>query len=212
MDRHTVLLRGLRQLARLDPDHARARNNIGFSAHWSEAGHRLAQLSALTPRQAVLAARICVTHHSQLPDEVVEAARAVLAEAESGASTGGGVRVDAGGRLVLGFPYDRDAVDIIKSIPPNLRQWHSWSGVWTLEPDPRSARAARTVVTMLSLPVTPEAEAWIAELEAMPVPPAWSVCREGGSLLVATDDRSVSEALGLRSLGRWRSPWRLLRG
>jgi len=205
MDRHVALIRGLRQLARLDPDHARARNNIGFSAQWSEAGHRLAQLDALTPRQAVLAARICLTHHRQLPDEVVEAARAVLAEAKTNGESRDCARVDvdADGQLVLAFPYHPDAVDTLKSIPARLR---TWSGIaWHLAPDPRSARAARRVVEMLSLPVTPEAEAWIAELEAMPVPPTWSVWRKGGSLLVATDDRSVSETLGLRSMGRWDS-------
>jgi SWI/SNF-related matrix-associated actin-dependent regulator 1 of chromatin subfamily A len=203
MDRHAVLLRGLRQLACLDPDHARSRNHVGFSAQWSEAGHRLAQLGALTPRQAVLAARICVTHRRQLPDEVVEAARAVLAETESGPGAGGGVRVDADGRLVLEFDYDPDAVAVVKSIPPRLRTWDASSRTWALEPDPRCARAARRVVEALELDTTPEAEAWIAELETMPVPPAWCVRGDGDSLLVATDDRSVSDTLGLSSLGRW---------
>lgn len=69
---------GLQLLAGLDPDRARARNELGFDKYDSALGHRLASLQSLSPRQAALGAALLRKYRRQLPDDVVRHVEAVL--------------------------------------------------------------------------------------------------------------------------------------
>ena len=72
--------RGLAILAGSDIDHARELNGIGFSKMDVAIGHSLASQSILTPKQAVLGAKLCTKYRRQLPGDIVEAARLALAD------------------------------------------------------------------------------------------------------------------------------------
>ena len=56
----------LRFLALMDQDHASDQNGIGFNGGDSGFGHRLAELTALTPRQALAGIRMVKKYHRQL--------------------------------------------------------------------------------------------------------------------------------------------------
>jgi hypothetical protein len=73
-DRIGAIMEGLRIVSGMDGDRARQRNGIGFSGADTFIGNRLAQLSSLTPKQAVLGAKLVNKYRRQLPDAVVERA------------------------------------------------------------------------------------------------------------------------------------------
>ncbi len=75
-ERIGAILRGLQLLTAMDSDHARDLNGMGFSKADSFIGQRLAGLSYMTPKQAVLGAKLVNRYRKQLPAEVTEAARA----------------------------------------------------------------------------------------------------------------------------------------
>ena len=70
-----VILHGLRILARLDPDHADHRNDVGFSASDSRRGHELAALPSLSNEEATQGLDLVTRYWRQLPPDVVAAAR-----------------------------------------------------------------------------------------------------------------------------------------
>ena len=61
---------GLQALAAMDPDHAQSINNWGFNKIDAYIGHELAARNSLTPKQAVLGAKILVKYHRQVGQEV----------------------------------------------------------------------------------------------------------------------------------------------
>lgn len=65
---------GLRRVAGMDPDRARALNGVGFNRLDGVIGHRLAECGALTPLQAALGQRLLRKYHRQLPAELLAAA------------------------------------------------------------------------------------------------------------------------------------------
>lgn len=70
---------GLRCIAGMDTDYARSRNDVGFSKIDVRIGHDLAARDYLTPKQAVLAARLCRKYRRQLGShESVETAHAII--------------------------------------------------------------------------------------------------------------------------------------
>lgn len=71
---------GLAELAAMDEDHASKENGVGFSKADSALGHRLASLRLLSPKQAVLGAKLVNRYRRQIGADIV--ARA-LAEAQS---------------------------------------------------------------------------------------------------------------------------------
>lgn len=62
----------LRMLAAMDTDHARDENGMGFNKADTMIGHSLAQRGSLTPKQAVLAAKLANKYRRQLPAELLE--------------------------------------------------------------------------------------------------------------------------------------------
>lgn len=70
-----AILECLRILARLDPDHADHRNDVGFSAADSRRGHQLAALPALLADDAIEGLDLVLRHWRQLPADLVAAAR-----------------------------------------------------------------------------------------------------------------------------------------
>jgi len=69
-----AILEGLRQLTAMDGDRASSLNGMGFSKSDTFIGQRLSQLPHLTPKQAVLGAKLVNRYRKQLPPELVEAA------------------------------------------------------------------------------------------------------------------------------------------
>lgn len=63
-----IALQCLRFISSLDLDYARGKNTVGWSKLDSRIGHSLAERNWLSPKQVVLAVRICNTHRRQLPD------------------------------------------------------------------------------------------------------------------------------------------------
>ena len=65
---------GLRILAGMDLDGARVRNDAGFNKVDTGVGRALAQMEALTARQAVLGRRLCRRYRRQLPADLLAVA------------------------------------------------------------------------------------------------------------------------------------------
>lgn len=65
-----VVMQGLRIVASMDADHARGINMVGFSKIDVEIGHSLAERNWLSPKQIVLAYKLCNKYRGQLPDSV----------------------------------------------------------------------------------------------------------------------------------------------
>lgn len=66
---------GLRMLAEMDEDHASELNGYGYSKMDCMIGHSLAKARQLSPRQAVLGAKLVRRYRRQLPAELVERAK-----------------------------------------------------------------------------------------------------------------------------------------
>lgn len=75
-ERIGAILSGLRILTAMDSDHARSLNGMGFSKADSFIGQRLAGLGYMTPKQAVLGAKLVNRYRKQLPAEITEGAKA----------------------------------------------------------------------------------------------------------------------------------------
>lgn len=69
-----AIMEGLRIVSGMDGDRARQRNGIGFSGADTFIGNRLAQLSSLTPKQAVLGAKLVNKYRRQIPEAIVDQA------------------------------------------------------------------------------------------------------------------------------------------
>lgn len=65
---------GLKMLAGMDADHARFRNDMGFSQVDGRIGHSLAHALWLSPKQAVIGRRLVRKYRRQLPEELVATA------------------------------------------------------------------------------------------------------------------------------------------
>jgi SNF2 family DNA or RNA helicase len=62
----------IRILAGMDEDFAQERNGVGFNGVDTGFGHSLAEMAALTPRQASAGKRMIRKYHRQLPDDIIE--------------------------------------------------------------------------------------------------------------------------------------------
>jgi hypothetical protein len=60
---------GVRRIAAMDYDYARTQNGVGFSKIDCEVGHSLASCPTLTPKQGVLAQKLCRKYRRQLGQE-----------------------------------------------------------------------------------------------------------------------------------------------
>lgn len=60
----------LRIIATMDWDHARERNEVGFSRYDNIAGHELAARATWTPKQAIFATRLARKYRRQLPEHL----------------------------------------------------------------------------------------------------------------------------------------------
>ena len=67
-----ALHRGLQILAGMDEDFAREQNGMGFGRFDVRIGHDLATRAFLTPKQEVLAAKLCRKYRRQLPADIVD--------------------------------------------------------------------------------------------------------------------------------------------
>ena len=74
-----AIYRGLQILAGYDEDFARDLNGVGFSKIDAAIGHSLANMVRLTPRQAVLGAKLVSKYRRQLPFDLVATAKGVAA-------------------------------------------------------------------------------------------------------------------------------------
>lgn len=68
--------RAMQILASMDTDHARELNGYGFNKADCFIGHSLANRGSLSPKQAVLAAKLANKYRRQLPAEIVETIKA----------------------------------------------------------------------------------------------------------------------------------------
>jgi SWI/SNF-related matrix-associated actin-dependent regulator 1 of chromatin subfamily A len=75
----------VKTIAGLDPDQAAARNGVGFSKVDTLIGHKLAEATTLTPKQAALALKLVVRYRRQLPSNVVARALTLLGEEKKAA-------------------------------------------------------------------------------------------------------------------------------
>ena len=62
-----TMVRAIRQLAAMDPDHAAELNGVGFSSWTGPIGHRLAREDDFSPRQAWWARKLIIHHRRQVP-------------------------------------------------------------------------------------------------------------------------------------------------
>lgn len=69
---------GVQSLAAMDRDRARDLNGMGFNRLDCAIGHKLANQSSLSPRQALLAAKLCIRYRRQLGDEQAERFKAAM--------------------------------------------------------------------------------------------------------------------------------------
>jgi len=67
----------LRYLAGMDTDHDADRNDIGFNKIDNRIGHDLARREKLTPKQAVLGAKVIKKYWRQLPEDLMDAINAI---------------------------------------------------------------------------------------------------------------------------------------
>lgn len=74
-ERIELIHAGLKLLAGMDTDHAREINGMGFSKFDGGIGHSLARAIMLSPKQAVLGAKLVTKYRRQLSEDIVEAAR-----------------------------------------------------------------------------------------------------------------------------------------
>src|SRR5688500_19049943 len=71
-DQSEAAVRCLRTLAKLDPDRAQSRNDVGFNGSDSARGHQLARLPLTTPQHYAEARRMIWTYRRQLPEADVK--------------------------------------------------------------------------------------------------------------------------------------------
>jgi len=150
-----LLRQALNVMVGRDPDRVRTLNGIGFNAYDSDFGHKMADCSTWSPRQALAVWKLLAKYRAQLASAGIDYAAIPQPTIPDDANNCRLTWDD--GTVLLSCPYSATLVAAIRELPRQGRKWNATAKVWEIVPDAENVPPLLALAERFAFAVSPQA-------------------------------------------------------